>query len=161
VVSKLFQSFSLFFCNPLVRPNRSCAASGGVGPCVPDHDALRPHEQDRAASIYWTCLQTKPRTSVSATLCDTRHVLEEYDSRPMAHARRYLARDSATQEHSTKQVGFDSSTESIDIATRLGTWQKDRDQRLWKLIISPEFGERIDLRRLTRELLSRMEKDPA
>jgi type IV secretory pathway VirD2 relaxase len=29
----------------------------------------------------------------------------------------------------------------------------------WKLIVSPEFGDRIDLSRLTRELISQMEKD--
>jgi type IV secretory pathway VirD2 relaxase len=30
---------------------------------------------------------------------------------------------------------------------------------LWKIIISPEFGERLDLTRLTRDLMGRMEKD--
>ncbi len=75
-----------------------------------------------------------------------------------AHGR-YLARDSATQEQSAKEVGFDGRTERIDIASTLAAWQKHRDERLWKIIISPEFGERIDLQRLTRELLAKMEKD--
>jgi hypothetical protein len=75
-----------------------------------------------------------------------------------AHGR-YVARDSATQEYDSKDVGFDANGESIDIAARLETWQKAGDERLWKLIISPEFGERIDLQRLTCELMSRMEKD--
>ena len=30
---------------------------------------------------------------------------------------------------------------------------------MWKLIVSPEFGERLDLDRLTRDLMNRMEKD--
>jgi hypothetical protein len=33
------------------------------------------------------------------------------------------------------------------------------DERLWKLIISPEFGDLADLRRLTINLMERMEKD--
>jgi type IV secretory pathway VirD2 relaxase len=75
-----------------------------------------------------------------------------------AHGR-YIARDSATREHDSNGVGFDGHGESIEIAARLETWQKEGDERLWKLILSPEFGERLDLQRLTRELLSRMEKD--
>jgi type IV secretory pathway VirD2 relaxase len=75
-----------------------------------------------------------------------------------AHAR-YVARESATQESDPKAVGFDSRRESIDIAARLEGWQKAGDERLWKLIISPEFGDRTDMKRLTRDLVSRMEKD--
>jgi type IV secretory pathway VirD2 relaxase len=33
------------------------------------------------------------------------------------------------------------------------------DKRLFKLIISPEFGDRLDLQKLTHELMRRMEKD--
>ena len=29
----------------------------------------------------------------------------------------------------------------------------------WKLIVSPEFGDRVDLSRLTRDLIKQMEKD--
>jgi hypothetical protein len=49
--------------------------------------------------------------------------------------------------------------ESIDISKQLDGWQKAGDQRLWKLIISPEFGDRIDLNRLIRELMTRMGSD--
>src|SRR5580658_8123203 len=75
-----------------------------------------------------------------------------------AHGR-YVARESATQETGPKPVGFDGRGESIDIADRLESWQKAGDERLWKLIVSPEFGDRADLKRLTRDLVSRMEKD--
>jgi len=75
-----------------------------------------------------------------------------------AHGR-YVARESATQETDPKAVGFDSRGESIDIAARLEGWQKAGDERLWKLIVSPEFGDRADMKRLTRDLVSRMEKD--
>jgi type IV secretory pathway VirD2 relaxase len=75
-----------------------------------------------------------------------------------AHGR-YVARESATHEGDPKAVGFDGRGESIDIADRLESWQKAGDERLWKLIVSPEFGDRADLKRLTRDLVSRMEKD--
>jgi type IV secretory pathway VirD2 relaxase len=75
-----------------------------------------------------------------------------------AHGR-YVARESATHEGDPKAVGFDGRGESIDIAERIERWQKAGDERLWKLIVSPEFGDRADLKRLTRDLVSRMEKD--
>ncbi len=75
-----------------------------------------------------------------------------------AHGR-YVARESATQESDPEAVGFDSRGESIEIAARLQGWQKAGDERLWKLIVSPEFGDRADMKRLTRDLVSRMEKD--
>jgi type IV secretory pathway VirD2 relaxase len=75
-----------------------------------------------------------------------------------AHGR-YVARESATRDGDFKAVGFDSRGESIDIAERLEGWQKAGDERLWKLIVSPEFGDRADLKRLTRDLVSQMESD--
>ena len=38
-------------------------------------------------------------------------------------------------------------------------WHTDGDPRLFKIIISPEFGDRCDLEQLTRELLARMQTD--
>ena len=75
-----------------------------------------------------------------------------------AHGR-YVARESATHGGDPKVVGFDGFGESIDIADRLESWQKAGDERLWKLIVSPEFGDRADLKRLTRDLVTRMEND--
>ena len=75
-----------------------------------------------------------------------------------AHGR-YLARDSAMGEIKTTEAGFDQETDAVDIAYRLEQWQRSGDERLWKLIVSPEFGEKIDLKGLARELLQRMELD--
>ncbi len=47
----------------------------------------------------------------------------------------------------------------MDIPKTLGTWQTDGDPRLFKLIISPEFGDRLDLEAHTRNLMERMERD--
>ena len=75
-----------------------------------------------------------------------------------AHGR-YLARESANQQSKSRDVGFDGNRQNLDIATILNGWQKAGDERLWKLIISPEFADRLDLNQLTRELMARMEAD--
>jgi type IV secretory pathway VirD2 relaxase len=75
-----------------------------------------------------------------------------------AHGR-YLARESATLEGDSRRVGFDKDKDDVDIASQLHEWQQSGDERLWKLIVSPEFAERIDLKQLTRELIARMEAE--
>ena len=74
-----------------------------------------------------------------------------------AHGR-YLAREGA-QEPGRHGVGFDAEHEGLEIPARLGAWQADGDRRLWKLIVSPEHGERLDLRRHARELVALLEGD--
>ena len=75
-----------------------------------------------------------------------------------AHGR-YVARESAATDPTA--AGFDSQKSGIDISSRLESWQAARDQRMWKVIISPEFGERVDLTHLTRDLMNRVAKDLA
>ena len=76
-----------------------------------------------------------------------------------AHGR-YLVRESATHsKDSDNPTGFGPSGPVPNIPATLRNWQTAGDPRLFKLIISPEFGERVDLERLTRDLLSRMEAD--
>jgi type IV secretory pathway VirD2 relaxase len=77
-----------------------------------------------------------------------------------AHGR-YVARESATHEGDPASAGFSTSQEGIDVAIRLEEWQKAGDERMWKLIVSPEFGDRVDLKRLTRDLMSEMQTDLA
>jgi len=67
-----------------------------------------------------------------------------------AHGR-YIARESATHGGDPRAVGFNASEESIDIAAQLEGWQNNNDERLWKLIVSPEFGDRVDLKRCGSE----------
>jgi type IV secretory pathway VirD2 relaxase len=74
-----------------------------------------------------------------------------------AHGR-YLARESAA-ESTTAGAGFNRERDHIDVAGELEKWQASGDQRLWKVIVSPEFGDRIDLHRLARDLIGQMERD--
>jgi type IV secretory pathway VirD2 relaxase len=75
-----------------------------------------------------------------------------------AHGR-YIARDTATHQGDPSRAGFDATKTNIDIASVLDGWQRAGDERLFKLIVSPEFGERLDLQDHTRRLIQRMEKD--
>ena len=75
-----------------------------------------------------------------------------------AHGR-YLARESATRRVDGKLAGFSAEGDRIDLTKTLSEWQRAGDPRVFKFILSPEFGERLDLERLTRELLSRMQRD--
>ena len=69
----------------------------------------------------------------------------------------YIARESATQDPS--HAGFGHAGRDVDVAETLRDWQESGDERLWKIIISPEFGERLDLERLTRDIVKQAERD--
>lgn len=47
----------------------------------------------------------------------------------------------------------------MPIAETLEAWQKQGDERMFKLIVSPEFGDRMDLRKHVTALVQQMEKD--
>jgi type IV secretory pathway VirD2 relaxase len=75
-----------------------------------------------------------------------------------AHGR-YLARESATQGGRAAKAGFNAAEQNLDISTTLDNWQGTGDERLFKIIVSPEFADRLNLQQHTRELLLRMERD--
>jgi hypothetical protein len=68
-------------------------------------------------------------------------------------------RESVAFDGGSRGIGFGREGESSEIVQRLESWQKAGDERLWKIIISPEFGDRADLKKLTRDLLSGMGTD--
>ena len=70
-----------------------------------------------------------------------------------AHGR-YLERDSAVG----KNAAFGKAEGDVPLAERLGEWQTSRDPRVFKLILSPEFGERIDIRQFTRDFMNNLEE---
>ena len=75
-----------------------------------------------------------------------------------AHGR-YVARESATQGGKSAEAGFNATEQNLDIAATLDKWQGAGDERLFKIIVSPEFGDRLNLQQYARELLHRMEQD--
>ncbi len=74
-----------------------------------------------------------------------------------AHGR-YLSREGAHRE-GERGRGFDASSNEVSIEDRLGAWQKAGDSRLWKVIVSPEQAQHLDLRAHTRALVATMEND--
>lgn len=68
----------------------------------------------------------------------------------------YIARESASGKRGAS--GFDADTSGTEIATMLDRWQAEGDERIWKVILSPEFGDRIDLEEMTREVVKRSER---
>ncbi len=71
----------------------------------------------------------------------------------------YLARERATEKREKNAAAFSRSETGVEIARRLDDWQRAGDERLFKIIVSPEFGDRIDLENHTRQLMTRMERD--
>ncbi len=82
------------------------------------------------------------------------------DGQWRAHGR-YIARESSGGAVLSRLVdeALDGARQPMEPAGELERWQSEGDPRLWKLIVSPEFGERVDLDRLARDLMARMEKD--
>src|SRR5437660_9368198 len=77
-----------------------------------------------------------------------------------AHGR-YVARESATQGGKAVEAGFNATEQRLNIPARLDRWQSAGDERLFKIIVSPEFGDRLNLHQYARELVHRMEHDMA
>lgn len=74
-----------------------------------------------------------------------------------AHGR-YLAREGAQRE-GEKGLGFDAERSDVEIDRWLDDWQRAGDPRLWKMILSPERGDAIDLVDHTRRVVDAMERD--
>lgn len=76
-----------------------------------------------------------------------------------AHGR-YIVRDSAVHiESGNGTPGFDTNGPVPDVPAKLREWQSAGDSRMFKLIVSPEFGERVDIKKLVREMMTGMEAD--
>lgn len=74
-----------------------------------------------------------------------------------AHGR-YITRDSATKLNERGEA-FDASPNPVNAPTVMGQWQKERDEHVFKFILSPEFGDRMDLRTYTRDVMTLLERD--
>lgn len=75
-----------------------------------------------------------------------------------AHGR-YVERESAAGdhgEHPSDRVG-QSKEQRMD--ETLGGWQDGGDERLWKIIVSPEHGDEVDFDVLAEDLIEHLEED--
>src|ERR1700674_2463915 len=70
----------------------------------------------------------------------------------------YVARESATQGGRAAEAGFNATDQRLDIATTLDNWQSAGDERFFKIIVSPEFADYLNLQKYARELMRRRER---
>ncbi|MBU2768276.1 DUF3363 domain-containing protein [Acidithiobacillus ferrivorans] len=75
-----------------------------------------------------------------------------------AHGK-YLEREGAGINESKAQAFGPAVSDGKDLSTVLNEWQKAGDQRLWKLVVSPEFGDRMNMEAFTKQYVKRMEKE--
>jgi hypothetical protein len=77
--------------------------------------------------------------------------------RMLAHAR-YLERGHG-HEKGHRELGFDLTSDRVDISARARDWELANDPIHWRMIISPDDIERIDAREHVRKVMERMELD--
>jgi type IV secretory pathway VirD2 relaxase len=113
----------------------------------------RPQAQARSRWDSRTPRTYSQRVSVRVTYANNKNA-----GQWKAHGT-YIARDSATREGTSSRSGFDATRADVNIAALLDAWQKAGDERIFKIIVSPEFGERMNLKDQTRNLIKLMEND--
>ena len=117
----------------------------------------RKSNADRRASSGSSSHSRKPYNQ----RCAVRVIYSQNKTRGQwkAHGR-YLMREAAIR-NGQNCGAFNQDQQVTDLVAKLDEWQKSGDQRLFKFIISPEFGDRVNLQQLTRDLMARMERDMA
>lgn len=70
---------------------------------------------------------------------------------------KYVEREGAERE-GEKGQGYGHEGD-MSVSETLDAWQKAGDQRVWKLIISPEFGEYADIKQATKDAAAKIEQD--
>jgi type IV secretory pathway VirD2 relaxase len=70
----------------------------------------------------------------------------------------YLQREGAQRE-GERGLGFNHSRADIRLSDLANEWQKARDPYVFKLVVSPENAQRLDLRQHARDLMREVEKD--
>jgi hypothetical protein len=67
---------------------------------------------------------------------------------------RYLERDTARCGD-----GFSAEEDKIDIAKTLHSWQQSGDEKLHKIILSPESADQLDMRYYAKEVMAKVQDD--
>jgi type IV secretory pathway VirD2 relaxase len=63
------------------------------------------------------------------------------------------------QREGARGLGFDAQRDDVYLPDRFDSWQKAGDPRLWKVVVSPEAGGKMDLRAHARSVVAQMEED--
>ncbi len=70
----------------------------------------------------------------------------------------YLQREHA-QTKGEKGLGFNYSSDTVDLRSTLRQWQQENDEHVFRLIISPENGHRLDLKQHAKDLVVIVQND--
>lgn len=72
----------------------------------------------------------------------------------------YMDKDAgAREENRGKTNGYTAAGEGVDPAQVLNAWQVAGDELVFRFIVSPEFGDKIDMAEATRVFVTAMERD--
>lgn len=69
---------------------------------------------------------------------------------------RYLEREGAQREGEIGK-GFDAQGDEVSLSSTMHQWQMSGDERLFKIVLSPEDGDRLQLKEYTREFMDRLQ----
>jgi len=142
--------------NPNDDPRRYAGVVGSVLRFAQmTNRARRRHSQSQSESVrqFRSARLRTQRVSIRVTYAKNKN-----QGQWKAHGC-YIARDTATQGGDPSRAGFDATRRDLNIASVLDSWQRAGDERIFKVIVSPEFGERLNLQDHTRKLIQCMEKD--
>lgn len=73
-----------------------------------------------------------------------------------AHGR-YLEREGAQKEGEIGK-GFNANGDEVSLSSEMHKWQMEGDQRLFKIVVSPEDGDRLQMKEYTREFMARLQQ---
>jgi len=134
---------------------RTMRHKAGVGTAFAGLKPRMPHFDSR-----------KPRATKQRTAADKFHARRAFvrvrwvqakgKGQWAAHAK-YLEREGA-QKEGERGKGFDACDDDISMVETVNSWQEEGDEKIFKMVISPEDGDRLDLPDYTRRIMARMEK---
>ena len=70
----------------------------------------------------------------------------------------YLQREGASKDGAIGR-GFTQEQDKVDLKTLLAQWQRETDPRFFKMILSPEQSDTLDLKAYTRRVMLEIERD--
>ena len=71
----------------------------------------------------------------------------------------YIGRESKKRDEQGRALGFGSGGDAVAIASTLAGWRKQQDEVFFRVILSPERGDLMDLEAHTREVMAGVERD--
>src|SRR5207302_7199426 len=125
----------------LTRPRRPARPTPGRRPRPGGWRRARPGARGRGVFL-------RPGGSLQRSTVKASYARNSRGASWAAHGT-YLAREGA-QRGGAKGRGFDAEHDDVNLTNTVRGWQEAGDRRLWKFIVSPEHGHRLDLHAHTR-----------